>query len=213
MKFAAVFAVLIALAYPYATPEAKADTPTPTNPTVSATATRSPTSTPTVQGPNAPLIVRIPIDRLDQLLATGESFATFYARISAIVDGAICDSADLKKDRSAGFVLLQIGLPPQPEKCRRDGATVTFALGQNAEWPMVASFGLKRGATETLDRLGVQPPKTGQGIDQSGDRQPLRQSPGNQPTTASSPLWPVAAALGLIVVGGCLLLRRRIAKH
>lgn len=92
-------------------------------------------------------VVRIPTADLDLEFDVNPAWNTgtkIYERVTALVDGEVCATADLLEDRQNGFVVLRVGLSDQPEACRRDGATVSFAFGRDAQWPLQATLVLKR---------------------------------------------------------------------
>jgi hypothetical protein len=151
---------------------ARAETPTPTG----AAASGTPEHTPTPQASGTPsrtptpiagtMVIRIPAADLDLEFDVNPARNTgtkIYERISAFVDGHLCASADLRADRSNGFVPLVVGLPAQPQACRREGATISFAFGRDAQWPLQASLVLRLNTTVVFERLEIHPPQTGSG--------------------------------------------------
>jgi hypothetical protein len=185
-----------------------ADTPTPaTTTTPPVTVSVTPTAIAT-----APLVVRISVSHLDMPVATGETYAALYQRITALVDESSCDSADLRTDRRGGFVVLQVGLPNQPAACRQDGTTVRFALGDKAQWPMVATLALTRGAAVDLERLGVQPPTTGgAGLDPPNPSRPLGSSKRGGLSSSSSLVLALVGGT-LVLAGGLMLTGIRVKR-
>lgn len=195
------------------TPVPATSTPAASSPTPATTGTpAAATSTPTPD-PTKPFVVRIPTALLDIDFPTERpdrnTGAKLYRRITAFVDGQVCDSADLISQRSGGFVILQIGLPNQPAACKREGATVTFAAGPSGEWPMLATFPLQRGGTVMLERLGVQPPQTGSADLVSDDGQAAKESAKENVSTSTSRRL-VLAVLGASSVFAGLVLALKV---
>jgi hypothetical protein len=162
-------------------------------------------------------VVKVEVSRLDIDFGDVDSSintpAKLYGRLTAYVNGAVCDTVDLLNERSSGFVVLEIGLPKQPEACRKEGATVTFAFGRNGEFLLQATLTLKRGSAVTLPFLAVQPPHTGgAGLRPDQTAENIIASPSNQPAQFTWRLVILATA----VVAGTLALvaaaRRRSAS-
>lgn len=152
--------------------------------------------------------VLIPSQILDEAVSDPDpnitNIASFHQRINAYVDGVRCATANLVTDRdSNGDILLVLGTPEQPAACARDGATVTFTVGPNPrltqERTLTSQLTLRIGSRETLDRLAVVPPHTG-----DAGYLGLQRDNRTFPTLSHALLGLAVAALG--TVG--LLLRR-----
>jgi len=168
-RYLPAIAFVILLAGSAGQMNAGAETPTPVTTATRSPASRTPTVTPPptatpTPSPALPFVVRIPVPKLDvdfgDVNQSRNTPAKLYRRITAFAGGNACDSADLLNDRSGGFVVLQIGLPKQPAPCRQEGATVTFAVGADAEFPLQATLKLQHGVTTLLPNMAVKPPQT-----------------------------------------------------
>jgi hypothetical protein len=161
-----------------------------------------------------PMVVRIKAETLDVQLpsepAASNTPAKKYQRITALAGGKICASADLRNNRDQGYVVLQIGLPNQPAECSQDNATISFAFGTNAEWRLTSTVKFQAGVTTELQRLGVEPPESGETAASGGQvRAPSTGSGGiaNDSGFALSAgvLLAAAAAAVLLAAGGLMI--------
>lgn len=119
----------------------------------SPTATVPPTAPPTPLADAPPFVIRIPDLGPQQARDRAGTGA-----LTAFVDGQRCASGDV----SRGSVVLQLGLPGQPEPCGRNGATVTFvnAAGQQ----LFTTLTVARGTSADLTNLAPMPPVDGPGL-------------------------------------------------
>ena len=85
---------------------------------------------------------------------------------------------------------------------------MTFAVGPNAEWPMLATLTLQHGVTAVLENTGIKPPSTGDAGYRPG-AQPLAEQVVHTAKDRRA-LWIIGVLLSSI--GGLIIARSMLIR-